>query len=335
MQACRQKQSNNILPLMCACNPVSTTSTIKERFEEIKHTIETGEISEGVEPYMVDYVNNNPNILETGGIMFAFASSLVYGRHTTGNIKPTILNYHDIKYDPNRNLRNPVVQQLSNETMQVIKAIWKQYKLNPKELEIRVELARELKNSAAEREKIYKAQLNNQKQNSIIRERLEEEKIPYNRRKVLKYKLYEQQKFISPYSGDTLELSKFEEYQIDHIIPQSRLFDDSISNKVLVESFLNGEKSNRTAWEYITQQTSSHKILSIEAYLEKVNNTFFGKKKKNLLLEKIPNNFIERQIKETQYISLAVKNELAKIVGSENVKSTTGEVTSFLRSRWG
>jgi hypothetical protein len=39
-------------------------------------------------------------------------------------------------------LRNPIVEQVANETMQVVKAIWKQYKFNPEELEIRVELAK-------------------------------------------------------------------------------------------------------------------------------------------------------------------------------------------------
>jgi CRISPR/Cas system Type II protein with McrA/HNH and RuvC-like nuclease domain len=267
--------------------------------------------------------------------MDSFAASLVYGKHTSANINATIKNYHDIKFNPKRNLRNPVVDQITNEALQVIKAIWKEHKFNPDELEIRIELARDLKNSAAEREKIYKAQLNNQKQNNKIKERLAEARMPITDENVVKYKLYKQQKYLSPYSGSTLELSLFNEYEIDHIIPKSRLFDDSISNKVLVEGFLNKEKDNRTAWEYISQQNTKHKIYSIEAFIDAVNENYFGRKKKNLLLEKIPTDFIERQIKETQYIALAVKTELAQIVGSNNVKSSTGMITDFLRSRWG
>ena len=328
------KAINKILPLM-QLNAVGTTDTIKENFENIKHAIATGELKEGIEPYMVDYINSNPNILETGGMMDSFGASLVYGKHTAADINATIKNYHDVKYNPNRNLRNPVVEQITNEALQVIKAIWKEYKFNPNELEIRIELARDLKNSAAEREKIYKGQLNNQKQNNRIKERLAEEKMPITDENFLKYKLYEQQKYVSPYSGDTLEISLFDEYEIDHIIPKSRLFDDSISNKVLVEGFLNKEKGNRTSWEYISQQNTKYKICSILPFIDMVNENYFGRKKKNLLLEKIPTDFIERQIKETQYIALAVKTELAQIVGSKNVKSSTGEITSFLRSRWG
>jgi CRISPR/Cas system Type II protein with McrA/HNH and RuvC-like nuclease domain len=328
------KAINNILPLM-QCRPVNINDTIRENFENIKHAIATGELKDGVEPYMVDYVNSNPNIIEIGGMMDSFAASLVYGKHTSANINATIKNYHDIKFNPKRNLRNPVVDQITNEALQVIKAIWKEHKFNPDELEIRIELARDLKNSAAEREKIYKAQLNNQKQNNKIKERLAEARMPITDENVVKYKLYKQQKYLSPYSGSTLELSLFNEYEIDHIIPKSRLFDDSISNKVLVEGFLNKEKDNRTAWEYISQQNTKHKIYSIEAFIDAVNENYFGRKKKNLLLEKIPTDFIERQIKETQYIALAVKTELAQIVGSNNVKSSTGMITDFLRSRWG
>jgi hypothetical protein len=219
--------------------------------------------------------------------------------------------------------------------MQVIKAIWKQYKFNPQELEIRVELARDLKNSAQERDKIWKGQIKNKKTNDRVKERLQEENIAVTDENILKYRLYEQQKYISPYSGDPLAVGAFDTYQIDHILPKQRYYDNSFSNKVLVEDTLNQEKSNRTAWEYITQQNSQYKIRSVEDYVNHINENYFGKKKKNLLAEKIPTNPIERQLKDTQYISVAVKNELAKVVGSENVKTSTGEVTDFLRSRWG
>ncbi|MCL5028008.1 MAG: type II CRISPR RNA-guided endonuclease Cas9 [Bacteroidetes bacterium] len=358
------KAINKILALMI-CNPVKIDPLIKEKYEKIKHTIETGEINDNdnIEPYMIDYIYNNSTILETGGMMFAFAASLIYGKHTTDNLKPTITDYHKIQYTPDRNFRNPVVEQIVNETMQIIKALWKQYNIDPKDLEIRVELARELKNSAEEREKIYRAQRNNQTLNESIKRRLAELKQDANNENVERYKIWsrqnieelpklskeptyeeiekmriwEEQKCISPYTLKPIPLSKLftREYDIDHIIPKSRLFDDSYTNKVVCESNINEEKSNLTAWEYITRQATKFQICSIDAYLKNVNDNYFGKKKRNLLLEKIPSNLVERQIKETQYISVAVKNELAKIVGSNNVKSTTGEVTSFLRSRWG
>jgi CRISPR-associated endonuclease Csn1 len=334
-----EKAIINILPLM-QLNSTNVLEKIKNNFSNIQHLIDTGEILDEtlLEKYVISFVKNNPKALETGGLMYAFASSLVYGKHTQETIKPQYKDYHQIKYEK-RNLRNPIVEQLTNETMQVVKAIWKEYKFNPEELEIRIELARDLKNSAAERDKIYKAQRKNENTNRDIKERLQAEGIPVTDKNVLKYKLYVQQNFISPYTkNEIIPLSSlFDErlYDIDHIVPKSRYFDDSISNKIICETYINEEKSNRTAWEYISQQNSKFETRSIEDYVSYVNDTFYGKKKKNLLLERIPTNPVERQIKDTQYISVAVKNELAKVVGSEKVKTSTGEVTDFLRSRWG
>ncbi len=346
-----EKAIRNILPLMLP-NPIIIPETIQQQFKNIQHLIETDEILDNpkykLEDFVIDFVKNNPSILQDGGIMESFAISLVYGKHTAETIKPQIKNYHDIVEDKERakNLRNPIVAQIANEAMQIVKAIWKQYKFNPEELEIRVELARDLKNSAAEREKIWNGQRKNKAINDKAKDRLRDEGIALTEENILKFRLYEQQKYMSPYTKKKIipfsKLFDDKEYDIDHIIPKSRYYDDSFSNKVICEKYINEEKSNRTAWEYITQQNSKYKnddgeleILSANDFLSHVNDNFFGKKKKNLLAEKIPSNPVERQLKDTQYISVAIKNELAKIVGSENVKTSTGEVTDYLRSRWG
>lgn len=339
-----QKAIENILPIM-QLNPTNVPNRVKTNFENIKSLIETGEIVNESLPqdYIIDFVQKNPNAINNGGLMYAFAASLVYGRHTKESIKPQITNYHDIQYKEERNLRNPIVEQIANETMQVVKAVWKHYALDPNELEIRVELARDLKNSASERESIYKAQIKNKKANDSIKERLKQDGVPVNDLNILKYRLYTQQKYTSPYTGNPIEFSAlFDErqYDIDHIIPKSRYFDDSIFNKIVCETYVNNIiKDNQTAWEFISNYggntINGYRILSPKEYLNKVNENYFGAKKKNLLAEKIPSNPVARQLKDTQYISVAIRDELATIVGSDNVKTSTGGVTDFLRSQWG
>ena len=366
-----RKAIENILPLMHLC-PQDIPAHITDKYKNIQHLIRTGEITNEDIPqdYIIDFVKNNPNALEQGGLMYAFAASLVYGRHTKESIKPQIKNYHDIKYTE-RNLRNPIVEQVTNETMQVIKSIWKQYQLNPNELEIRIELARDLKNSAKEREKISKDQDNNRKINDNIKEKLKKLNQDINDKNIEMYKLWskqankeqankeqpkykdkkyptseeiekmrlwEEQDHIDPYTLKPIPLSllfRDRLYDIDHIIPKSRYYDDSLTNKVVCARNINEEKDNRTAWQYISQQNSKNGICSIEEYTKHINEHFYGKKKKNLLAETIPSNPVARQLKDTQYISVAIKDELAKIVGSENVKTTTGGVTDYLRSHWG
>lgn len=61
------------------------------------------------------------------------------------------------------------------------------------------------------------------------------------RKDILRYKLWLEQKYRSPYTGQPISLSKLftPAYEIEHIIPQSRFFDDSLSNKVICESEVN------------------------------------------------------------------------------------------------
>ena len=61
------------------------------------------------------------------------------------------------------------------------------------------------------------------------------------------------QKYQSPYTGKIIPLSELftENYQVDHIIPQSIYFDDSFNNKVICEANVNNKKGNQMALEFI------------------------------------------------------------------------------------
>ncbi len=166
-----------------------------------------------------------------------------------------------------------------------------------------------------------------------------------------KYKLWLEQGYISPYTGKIIPLSKLFsiDYQIEHIIPQSRYFNDSLSNKVICESEVNEDKSNQTAYEYLKQKGGSivhnHHLLSFEAYEKHCNNYFKKNKAKlrNLLAEEIPEGFINRQLNDSRYIAKFVKSLLGNIVRGENEQeatpkkliSVTGAITSKLKHDWG
>jgi CRISPR-associated endonuclease Csn1 len=171
-----------------------------------------------------------------------------------------------------------------------------------------------------------------------------------------KYKLWLEQGYISPYTGKLIPLSDLftTKYQIEHIIPQSRLFDDSLSNKVICESEVNDLKGNKTALEFILKNEDrivtltggkTVKIFTKEAYNVHITN-YYNKnknKQKRLLNEEIPEKFIERQLNDTKYISKIVKNLLSKIVReddeqevtSKHVVSLNGSITSKMKQDWG
>ena len=170
-------------------------------------------------------------------------------------------------------------------------------------------------------------------------------------KQIERYKLWLEQKYVSPYTGQPIPLSKLftTEYQIEHIIPQSRYFDNSINNKVIAESDVNLDKSNQTAYAYIKQKGGSiidgHKLLTLKEY-EAHCKSYFNKNKRklqNLLSEDIPDEFINRQLNDTRYISKMVKALLSHIVRESDEQAETskhllpvvGFITSKLKHDWG
>lgn len=173
---------------------------------------------------------------------------------------------------------------------------------------------------------------------------------------ILRYKLWLEQGYISPYTGKGIPLGKLftNRYQIEHIIPQSRLYDDSLTNKIICESAVNQLKDNRTAYAFIkefgTQKVElggneNVDILTIEQYENLCNRLYKNNrtKLKKLLSEEVPEGFIERQLNDSRYISKLIKGLLSNIVREENEQEVTskhivtmpGRITSDLKRDWG
>lgn len=237
-------------------------------------------------------------------------------------------------------LRQPVVEKVMNQLVNVVNAILVQEELGRPD-EIRVELARELRQSKDERERTYKMGNDRNREHQQIYERLSSEfpGLMVTGKVIEKYKLFEQQDGMCMYSGKKMELSmvlKGEGIDVDHIIPQSKLFDDSFQNKVLVYRKMNQDKNNQTAIDFIKGQSTE----AVESFIERVDRfADIGKitrsKRNKLLMSEadIPNDFISRQLNETRFISKEATKLLKQIC--RNVYSTSGSVTEFLRNEWG
>ncbi len=167
-----------------------------------------------------------------------------------------------------------------------------------------------------------------------------------------RYRLWLEQGYHSPYTGKVIPLSKLftPAYQIEHIVPQSRYFDDSLGNKVLCEADVNQHKDNETAYSYIKKAGGSKlsdntTVLDPVMYEQHVRRLFSGNRAKmqKLLTEDIPDTFIARQLNDTRYISKYVKNLLSHIVRNEGEQEVTAKrlipvpasVTSRLKLDWG
>ncbi len=249
-------------------------------------------------------------------------------------------------------LRNPVVEKILNQLVNVVNTIIdtnskKDENGNITEYfkfdEIRIELARELKKNAKERAEmttnINASKIENDKIRNTIIKGFPHIKNP-SRNDIVRYKLYQElafNAFKDLYTDEKIDYEKLysKNYDIDHIIPQSKVFDDSYSNKVLVPRQSNLDKGNKTANDYMSNK-------SIEAYEKYVSTieTLFKEKKitkakyQKLLKQEseIGDGFIDRDLRDSQYIAKKARNLLYEIC--RVVTPTTGSVTDKLRQDW-
>lgn len=242
---------------------------------------------------------------------------------------------------PKNTLRNPVVEKILNQMINVVNGVIDTY---GKPDEIRVELTRELKKNAAERQSMTEAINKSTKENKEIEEKLKQDfgMSHVSRNSIIRYKLYMELKdngFKTLYSNTYIPYEDLfsKRFDIEHIIPQSRLFDDSFANKTLESKDINITKGDMTALDFVTDKYGQEGLEEYRSRVEMLlkNNAISKTKYRNLLRtgKDIPENFIQRDLRDTQYISKKALEMLGDIVKS--VVATSGEITARLREDWG
>ncbi|MBX3256715.1 MAG: type II CRISPR RNA-guided endonuclease Cas9 [Chitinophagaceae bacterium] len=246
-------------------------------------------------------------------------------------------------------LRNPVVEKILNQMVNVVNTLIETNRAKDPYFrfdEIRIELARELKKNAKERAEmttnISAAKLAREKIFKLLQTEFGV-KTP-TRNDIIRYRLYEELKnngykdlYTNQYIPREILFSK--QIDIDHIIPQSKLFDDSFSNKTVIYRQTNLDKGNKTAYDYIESKFGNEKAEEYKSGIEalyKAKEDGISKAKYQKLLKKeseIGDGFIERDLRDSQYIAKKAKNMLYEITRS--VVSTSGSITDRLREDWG
>lgn len=236
-------------------------------------------------------------------------------------------------------LRNPVVEKILNQMVNVVNAVIDEY---GKPDEIRIEFARELKKSAKEREQLTSDISAADKKHTEIRDILRQKFNIVNpgRNDIIRYKLYDELKsngYKTLYSNTYIPKERLfsKEFDIEHIIPQAKLFDDSFSNKTLEARQVNLDKSDSTAYDFVKSRGEAS-LKEYEAKVEKLyEEKAISKAKRNKLLmplSEIPSDFIARDLRDSQYIAKKAKSMLEEIV--KFVVPTTGAITDRLREDW-
>lgn len=247
-------------------------------------------------------------------------------------------------------LRNPGVLRALTEARKLVNAV---VRAHGKPEMIRVELARELKNPRAVRERISK--------DNRAREKLREEAkaeivrqcgIPRpSRDDVERALLWDECGGMCPYTGKHIEFralfGKSPQFDVEHIWPRSRCLDDSFMNKTLCDAEFNrSRKRNRLPSEALPEGDER------SAVLQRVRS-FKGdmwtrrEKLRRFEAEAIDDGFENRHLTETRYIARAAADFFGLLYGGRNetgddglpgrqrVGTPSGGLTAWLRSGWG
>ena len=231
-------------------------------------------------------------------------------------------------------LRQPVVEKVLNQMINLVNALKREHGEID---EVRVELARELKMSREEREQVLSNNRKRKAKNETIAKRIAAEGITPTKARIQKYSLWEESGGRCIYCGNPVGVVQFlrgEEIEVEHIIPKSILFDDSLSNKVCACRSCNQEKGNRFAMEYIQAKGWEEKYTGRLNALFESKKISYSKRQRLLMLPKdLPEDFIERHLRLSQYISREAQGILRK--GIRLVSASEGGVTAKLRQLWG
>lgn len=245
--------------------------------------------------------------------------------------------------------RNPVVLRALNQARKVLNALVHKYGAPTA---IHIEMARDLSRAKDERDRIKKEQEALRDHNLKAREEFAlDHGMEPSGRQFEKYLLYREQHGKCAYSLETLDFDRVLRdpgyAEIDHALPYSRSYDDGKNNKVLVLSRENRNKGNRTPYEYLTSfpgGEGGERWQNFVAYVQG-NPSFRAAKKSRLLRknfgEEEAREFSERNLNDTRYICRFFKNyveqhlKFAPDCSGQPCVVVSGQLTAFLRKRWG
>jgi CRISPR-associated endonuclease Csn1 len=239
-------------------------------------------------------------------------------------------------------LRNPTVVRVQNELRKVINNLVAVY---GKPDLIRVELPREVGKSEREREEMQAGQRRQEKRREDAATKLREQGIAApSRSDIEKYLLWQECGKVDLYSGKPIcftDLFQTGDFDVEHIWPRSRCFDDSYVNKTLCLKALNARKANRTPFEAFGCDSGWADMKRRVWDLVEDGKMARAKAKRFCREQPLDGDFTARQLNDTRFAArraVAFLKRLWPDVGVEapvRVQVVAGRVTAQLRRLWG
>ena len=240
-------------------------------------------------------------------------------------------------------LRNPVVCRALSELRKVVNAIVKEY---GKPQKVRIELARDMKKGRKQREETWKEMRQNEKRREEAKARILKEAGIREPRPgdILKMLLAEECNWECPYTGKAITprtlLGESPRFDVEHIIPFSRSLDNSFSNKTLCYHEENRNvKKNQTPYE--SYAGAADRWTEILQRVRRFRGGAAAAKLRRFLLEEIPEDFADRQLNDTRYISRMAADYVGLLFGGrvaadgvQRIQVGRGGMTAYLRGEW-
>lgn len=227
---------------------------------------------------------------------------------------------------------NPIVRQALFQVRRLVNAVIREF---GKPDAIRVELGRETKGNAVQRKSRIKQMNERRDRRDAAARAIEEYGHKPTRGAIEAYLLWQEQGGVCLYSGNPISLPQLfsGEVNVDHILPYAYSLDDSMANKVVCFRNENDDKGNNTPHQWLAGSEPER----YAAILDRVD-----KLPREVRLQKFPrfvredcriDDFIQRQLVDTQYISSVVAGYLQCVC--EDVVASKGVYTADLRHLWG
>jgi CRISPR-associated endonuclease Csn1 len=244
-------------------------------------------------------------------------------------------------------LRNPIVQAALFELRALVADLQKEY-LNEGEHfhQIKVELAREMKLPKSKRLEQTKENNKRNDENKEAKESLSEYGLAHSRRNIHKYLIWKEidsqqhgGPVQCPYTGKTInrtDLFNDNQFQIEHILPQSKSLDDSLGNKTICDARFNGLKGERTPFQFY-EMNSDARLWGASSWEDVEERAFrllpYHKAKRFTSKTAHESDFASQKLNDTRYISREAKKYLGQICA--DVQVFPGQLTADLRKKWG
>lgn len=242
-------------------------------------------------------------------------------------------------------INNPTVHVGLNQLRKVVNEIISRY---GKPQQVVVELARELKLGVEGVRELEKRQKENQKDNEKIAEELERAGQPNTYQNRMMYKIWKRlaenpSQRCCPFSGRPISVSDLFSgaFEIEHLIPFSRSFDDSINNKVISSRDANRFKAERTPYEAFGSSPGNYKWEEIVARSENLPREMQWRFSADAM-EKFAeeDGCLARMLTDTQYFARCALQYLEAICENQSKDrkmawGIPGQLTAMLRDKWG